>query len=578
MRVRGVAVPAVCPESEPMTDAPLEAAREYLARGWFPVPVPFRQKAPLLDGWSQLRLTVESVGAHFTGPPQNVGILLGTLADVDCDAREAIAAAPDYLPPTSAIHGRPSKRASHWWYLRDQTAPTMQFRDTDSTMLVELRGEGGHSLAPPSVHPSGEPFTWAKDGEPAPIDGRELEAAVARVAAVALIARHWPRHEGGRHQLALAGFLLRGELDEELAARLIGSAARIAGDPERSDRVRAVRTTAGRLETGEPITATFARLITDGGVIEGLLTRWLRLRVPHPRLTDLGNSERFVAQHGEDIRYCYAFRSWFVWTGQQWGRDPGDATTRLAKATVRTIYAEVADARNPDDRKLIVQWAQKSEAAERVRALLELAKSEVAIRPEDFDRDPFLLNCPNGTLELRTLALRPHRREDFITKLPRGRATGWVRRKHGCRASSRCCIRYVSRRRSGAQAAMRALGACSKSSPRSASAGLIRSSISSAAARRGRCNRSTRAGAACSSRRGCGTATRNSSGTRSRRPCSHAMPPWCTSSSKGAGAPRPCCCASTRAICRSRIWPPVGQLWATSGRPPRRKYLIYRRY
>jgi Bifunctional DNA primase/polymerase, N-terminal/D5 N terminal like len=349
---------------------PLEAARAYLAQGWFPIPVPWRQKAPLLDGWLQLRLTAKTVADYFNGSPQNVGILLGQLTDVDCDAPEAIAGAPEYLPPTPAIHGRPSKRRSHWWYRRAQAQPTVQFRNTDTTMLVELRGEGGHTLVWPSVHPSGEPITWEGQGDPAQVDAHELEVAVTRLAAMALLARHWPKQAGSRHQLALslAGFLLRGELDEELSARVIGSAARIAKDPEWRDRIMAVRTTARRLAAGEACVTTFERVIPDGAVIQGLLTPWLRLRVPHPRLTDLGNAERFIAQHGEDVRYCYPFRSWFVWNGTRWWKDPGDAITRLGKATVRTIYSEAADARDPEDRKAIVAWALKSESAERLRA------------------------------------------------------------------------------------------------------------------------------------------------------------------------------------------------------------------
>ena len=38
-------------------------------------------------------------------------------------------------------------------------------------------------------------------------------------------------------------------------------------------------------------------------------------------------------------------------------------------------------------------------------------------RPGQLDADPWLLNCPNGTLDLRTGQLREHRREDLITKL-----------------------------------------------------------------------------------------------------------------------------------------------------------------
>ncbi len=38
----------------------------------------------------------------------------------------------------------------------------------------------------------------------------------------------------------------------------------------------------------------------------------------HFNLTDLGNSERFVAQHGQDVRYCYQWGKWLGWTGARW--------------------------------------------------------------------------------------------------------------------------------------------------------------------------------------------------------------------------------------------------------------------
>jgi putative DNA primase/helicase len=39
------------------------------------------------------------------------------------------------------------------------------------------------------------------------------------------------------------------------------------------------------------------------------------------------------------------------------------------------------------------------------------------MRPDFFDRDPWLLNCQNGTLDLKDGRLRPHSREDYITKI-----------------------------------------------------------------------------------------------------------------------------------------------------------------
>jgi putative DNA primase/helicase len=51
--------------------------------------------------------------------------------------------------------------------------------------------------------------------------------------------------------------------------------------------------------------------------------------------------------------------------------------------------------------------------------MIALARSEsaVAVVPDVFDRDPWALNVANGTLDLKTGELRPHRREDLLTKL-----------------------------------------------------------------------------------------------------------------------------------------------------------------
>jgi putative DNA primase/helicase len=133
--------------------------------------------------------------------------------------------------------------------------------------------------------------------------------------------------------------------------------------------------------------------------------------------TDLGNSERFIQRHGADVLYCYAWGAWLVWTGVRWERDDGGKVQRLAKATVRHTYKEAGEAEDEQERKALAQHATRSEAEARIRAMLELAKSEEPVSSEDLDARPWLLNVQNGTIDLRTGTLQPHRREDLITKL-----------------------------------------------------------------------------------------------------------------------------------------------------------------
>jgi len=134
-------------------------------------------------------------------------------------------------------------------------------------------------------------------------------------------------------------------------------------------------------------------------------------------LTDLGNSERFVARHGADVRYCYPWATWLVRTGARWESDEAGRAHRLAKEAVRGIYQEAAEAEDEDRRKALAKHAARSESADKIRAMLELARSELPVAPDELDADPMVLNAKNGTIDLRTGELREHRREDLITKL-----------------------------------------------------------------------------------------------------------------------------------------------------------------
>ncbi len=130
----------------------LEIALDYIGRGWNPVPVPFRQKRPIIDAWQDLTINVDNASTYFNGNAQNIGVALGAasrgLTDVDLDCPEAIAVAPYLLPRTGAIFGRPSARASHWLYVTDLASQieqaTLLFNDpTTKERLLELRIGGG---------------------------------------------------------------------------------------------------------------------------------------------------------------------------------------------------------------------------------------------------------------------------------------------------------------------------------------------------------------------------------------------------------------------------------------------------
>jgi putative DNA primase/helicase len=141
--------------------------------------------------------------------------------------------------------------------------------------------------------------------------------------------------------------------------------------------------------------------------------------IPRPS-TDLGNAERFVSEHHRKVRYVATWDKWLVWDGTRWRIDTTREVWRLAKKTVRSIYHEVAKLADVDADELeeLSAWAKASEKRERIVAMLALAANEegIAIDHTVLDADPWLLNCSNGTVDLRTGILRPHDRADLLTK------------------------------------------------------------------------------------------------------------------------------------------------------------------
>ena len=150
-----------------------------------------------------------------------------------------------------------------------------------------------------------------------------------------------------------------------------------------------------------PVTKT-----ADGAIVRGT------------QLTDMGNAERFVLQHGENVRYCHAWGCWLRWDGKRWKPDKTGRVIQLAKKTVRSIYGEIKGRSLEESTDDIVNHAKNSEKVARLKAMIELAKSEpgIAIEPGEMDLNPYLFNTQSGTIDLETGEVREHRREDILTK------------------------------------------------------------------------------------------------------------------------------------------------------------------
>ena len=269
-----------------------KAAKRFLGKGWRIVPVPPKEKGPKTKGWQNLRIKESEIDDYFQHD-SNIGLLTGEpsggLTDVDLDCLEAIELAGLFLPFTGRVHGRKSKPKSHRWYIVSPIPSPEKYSDIDGTCLLELRSAMQQTVVPPSVHPSGEHIKWANRERPAKVDGAYLRSATARLAAAALIARHWPP-AGNRNAaaLALAGTLLRAEWNEGEVEDFIVAVARAADDEEWASRKAVARTTRKRLD--KDATATGRQRLAEimSNEVVNRACSWLGIestRIWSPRLS-----------------------------------------------------------------------------------------------------------------------------------------------------------------------------------------------------------------------------------------------------------------------------------------------------
>lgn len=145
--------------------------------------------------------------------------------------------------------------------------------------------------------------------------------------------------------------------------------------------------------------------------------------------TDQANANRLVRAFGAHL--LVAGDRWHVWTGTHWQREEAGLyrhacnLSRLVKAEAARVRARAA-ARGPDPAALKVadaiavaldKWSTKCEAKGTIEAAVGLLKKMLTVEPDSLDRNPWLLNCRNGTVDLRTGELREHDPDDRITKL-----------------------------------------------------------------------------------------------------------------------------------------------------------------
>lgn len=136
--------------------------------------------------------------------------------------------------------------------------------------------------------------------------------------------------------------------------------------------------------------------------------------------SETANADRLVERFADEIRYCSDRQVWCAWNGKLWVVNDIGAIMRRMEEVVRSIYIEVSEIKEDDERKKMTAWAITSESRRSQENSIALARwkrgIEVRAFADLFDTSPLLLNASNGTIDLSTGELRSFHREDYLTK------------------------------------------------------------------------------------------------------------------------------------------------------------------
>jgi putative DNA primase/helicase len=149
-------------------------------------------------------------------------------------------------------------------------------------------------------------------------------------------------------------------------------------------------------------------------------------------LTQVANAQELVRRHGRTIRFNASAGRWMVYDGRRWIVDQTGQVCRFAKGVARSLFGQIDKHVDPRE---AAKHARDSERASGIAAMIKLAETEprIPIVGENLDADGRLLNVLNGTVDLRTGRLGPHRPEHLISKLapvrfnPRAACPMWER-------------------------------------------------------------------------------------------------------------------------------------------------------
>lgn len=128
---------------------------------------------------------------------------------------------------------------------------------------------------------------------------------------------------------------------------------------------------------------------------------------------EIGLSRIFADLYKPELRYCIENKCWYVYNGIKWVQDTG---ALLANEKIKEFFSILYIYCSEKEIKKFSESIHKLSSKSYRDKILKDTASVYPISVNEFDKDPYLINCKNGVFDLKKGEFRKHKAEDFFAQ------------------------------------------------------------------------------------------------------------------------------------------------------------------
>ena len=131
---------------------------------------------------------------------------------------------------------------------------------------------------------------------------------------------------------------------------------------------------------------------------------------------EAGLADLFSECYKADTRYCPEAKSWYTYDKGCWRKDVGALlVSEKIKEFARLMTLYCGEIPDPEKRTAYFKFINRLGDRRFRDRVMKDAASVFPITAAEFDRSPYLINCLNGTYDLKKMCFREHDWRDYLT-------------------------------------------------------------------------------------------------------------------------------------------------------------------